>query len=155
MRMENLSSLVSGVAVILIVSIHHTKKGKRMVKNEALIELTGWLNDVREFDWGTALKVSVDVRKKTPEGTWETVDKTVYDVTTDGKTPLEDVKQVTVKGRITGTNTFQKRDGSTGAAVKVRAESIVIASDKREEAAVHEVWPTVNPNQAITESAPF
>ena len=39
-----------------------------MVKNEALIELTGWLNDVREFDWGTALKVGVDVRKKNHQG---------------------------------------------------------------------------------------
>ena len=128
-----------------------------MVKNEALIELTGWLNDVREFDWGTALKVSVDVRKKTPEGTWETVDKTIYDVTTDGKTPLEGVKQVTVKGRITGTNTFQKRDGSTGAAVKVRAESIIIASDKRNEAAIMDTWPTAQIGQAepIDQGAPF
>jgi hypothetical protein len=98
-----------------------------MVKNEALIELTGWLNDVREFDWGTALKISVDVRKKNHQGEWETVDKTVYDVTTDGKTPLEDVKQVTVKGRITGTNTFQKRDGSTGSAVKVSVLSLLLS----------------------------
>jgi hypothetical protein len=99
----------------------------------------------------------VDVRKKTPEGTWETVDKTVYDVTTDGKTPLEGVKQVTVKGRITGTNTFQKRDGSTGAAVKVRAESIVIASDKRNEAAIMDTWPTAQIGQAepIDQGAPF
>jgi hypothetical protein len=107
-----------------------------MVKNEALIELTGWLNDVREFDWGTALKVSVDVRKKTPEGTWETVDKTIYDVTTDGKTPLEDVKQVTVKGRITGTNTFQKRDGSTGSAVKVGLRALLSLLISVNEAAI-------------------
>ena len=126
-----------------------------MVKNEALIELTGWLNDVREFDWGTALKVGVDVRKKNHQGDWETVDKTVYDVTTDGKTALEGVRQVKVTGRIVGTNTFQKRDGSTGSAVKVRAESIVPVSDKVNEAALTEVWPTVNPNKPITESAPF
>ena len=126
-----------------------------MVKNEALIELTGWLNDVREFDWGTALKVSVDVRKKNHQGEWETVDKTVYDVTTDGKTALEGVKQVKVTGRITGTSTFQKRDGSTGSAIRVRAEKVELVSDKRNEAAITEVWPTVNPNQAITESAPF
>lgn len=128
-----------------------------MVKNEALIELTGWLNDVREFDWGTALKVGVDVRKKNHQGDWETVDKTVYDVTTDGKQALEGVKQVTVKGRITGTATFQKRDGSTGSAVKVRAESIVIASDKRNEAAILETWPTAVPGNAepIDQGAPF
>jgi hypothetical protein len=126
-----------------------------MIKNEAQIQVTGWLNNVKEFDWGTVLKLSVDVRKKTESGDWETVDKTIYDVTTDGKQALEGVKQVTVTGRITGTSTFQKRDGSTGSAIKVRAESIVIASDKRNEAALNEVWPTVNPNQPLSESAPF
>jgi hypothetical protein len=126
-----------------------------MVKNEALIQVTGWLNDVKEFDWGTAIKVGVDVRKKNHQGEWETVDKTVYDVTTDGRTALEGVKQVKVTGRITGTSTFQKRDGSTGAAIKVRAESIEQVSDKTQEAAINTVWPTVTPGQAITESAPF
>jgi hypothetical protein len=126
-----------------------------MVKNEAQIQVTGWLNDVKEFDWGTAIKVGVDVRKKNHQGEWETVDKTVYDVTTDGRTALEGVKQVKVTGRITGTSTFQKRDGSTGAAIKVRAESIEQVSDKTQEAAINTVWPTVTPGQAITESAPF
>jgi len=126
-----------------------------MVKNEALIELTGWLNDVKAFDWGTALKVSVDVRKKNHQGEWETVDKTVYDVTTDGRTALEGVKQVTVKGRISGTSTFQKRDGSTGSAIKVRADSVTIASDKVQEAAIMETWPTAKIGAAVDESAPF
>lgn len=126
-----------------------------MIKNEGLIQVTGWLNDIKEFDWGTALKVGVDVRKKNHQGDWETVDKTVYDVTTDGRTALEGVKQVKVTGRITGTSTFQKRDGSTGAAIKVRAESIEPVSDKVQEAAINAVWPTVNPNQPISESAPF
>jgi hypothetical protein len=126
-----------------------------MVKNEALIELTGWLNDVKSFDWGTALKVSVDVRKKNHQGDWETVDKTVYDVTTDGRTALEGVKQVTIKGRISGTSTFQKRDGSTGSAIKVRADSVTIASDKVQEAAIMETWPTAKIGAAVDESAPF
>lgn len=126
-----------------------------MIKNEGLIQVTGWLNDVKEFDWGTALKVGVDVRKKNHQGDWETVDKTVYDVTTDGRTALEGVKQVKVTGRITGTSTFQKRDGSTGAAIKVRAETIEPVSDKVQEAAINAVWPTVNPNQPLSESAPF
>ena len=126
-----------------------------MIKNEALIDVTGWLNDVKEFDWGTALKVSVDVRKKTSEGTWETVDKTIYDITTDGKTALEGVKQVKVVGRINGTNSFQKRDGSTGVSIKVRAESVTIASDKVNEAAIMETWPTAKMGPAIDESVPF
>ena len=126
-----------------------------MIKNEAQIQVTGWLNDVKEFEWGRALKVSVDVRKKNHQGDWETVDKTVYDVTTEGREPLEGVKQVTVTGRVTGTSTFQKRDGSTGSAIKVRAEKIEIASDKVNEAAINAVWPTVTPGKAITEEAPF
>jgi hypothetical protein len=97
-----------------------------MVKNEALIEVTGWLNDVKQFDWGVALKVSVDVRKKNHQDEWETVDKTIYDVTTDEVPDVEGAKQVTVTGRITGTNTFTKRDGSTGAAVKVRATRLFL-----------------------------
>jgi hypothetical protein len=126
-----------------------------MVKNEALVEVTGWLNDVKEFDWGTVLKLSVDVRKRNDAGVWETVDKTVYDVSTDGKQALEGVKQVKVSGRITGVNTFQKRDGGTGVSVRVRADRVEVASDKVDVAAVNEVWPTVTPGQGITESAPF
>lgn len=126
-----------------------------MIKNEAQVELTGWLNDVKSFDWGTALKVSIDVRKKSHQGEWETVDKTVYDITTDGRTALEGVKQVTVKGRITGTSTFQKRDGSAGAAIKVRADSVTVASDKILEAAIMETWPTAKIGAAVDESAPF
>jgi len=132
-----------------------------MVKNEALIELTGWLNDVKDFDWGRALKVAVDVRKKNHQDEWETVDKTIYDVTTDSRTPLDGVKQVVVSGRIVGTNVFQKRDGSSGFSVKVRAESVSpadnqIVAEKTDFAAVNQVWPTVTPGQAkVDESAPF
>jgi hypothetical protein len=127
-----------------------------MIKNEATVTVTGWLNDVKDFDWGRALKVSVDVRKQNHQGEWETVDKTVYDVTTDDRSMVFDnIKQVTVEGRITGTNVFQKRDGSSGFSIKVRGTSITPASDKVNEAAVNTVWPTVNPGQPITESAPF
>lgn len=99
-----------------------------MVKNEAKVILTGWLNDTKAFDWGNVAKVSVDVRKKNDAtGQWETVDKTVYDVVYEGNIP--DAKQVVVTGRITGTNTYEKRDGSTGFSIKVRAESILPADD--------------------------
>lgn len=128
-----------------------------MEKNEALVEVTGWLNDVKEFHWGVALKVAVDVRKKNDNDEWETVDKTVYDVTTDQRNALEGVKQVKVKGRITGTSTFPKRDGSTGSAIKVRATSVTVAGEKVQEAAIMEMWPTAVIGQAkpVDESAPF
>ncbi len=129
-----------------------------MVKNEAQIQLTGWLNDVKDFEWGRALKVSVDVRKKNHQGEWETVDKTIYDVTTDNRAPLDGVKQVVVSGRIVGTNVFEKRDGTSGFSIKVRAESVEPAAnqvvDKTGHAALNEVWATATPG-GIEESAPF
>ena len=129
-----------------------------MVKNEAQIQLTGWLNDVKDFEWGRALKVSVDVRKKNHQDEWETVDKTIYDVTTDNRTALDGVKQVVVTGRITGTNVFQKRDGSSGFSIKVRAENVEPAAnqvvEKSGHAALNEVWPVATPG-GITEEAPF
>ena len=129
-----------------------------MVKNEARIELTGWLQDIKDFDWGRAIKVSVDVRKQNDQGQWETVDKTMYDVTTDNRAPLEGVKQVVVSGRITGTNTFQKRDGTFGFSIKVRADSVApaenqVLSEKVNHAAINAVWPTVTPG--APEEAPF
>ena len=129
-----------------------------MIKNEARIELTGWLNDVKDFEWGRALKVSVDVRKQNDQGQWETVDKTTFDVTTDNRAPLEGVKQVVVSGRITGTNVFQKRDGTAGFSIKVRADSVApaenqVVSEKVNHAAINAVWPTVTPG--ASEEAPF
>jgi len=129
-----------------------------MVKNQALVTVTGWLNDVKDFDWGRALKVSVDVRKQNHQGDWETVDKTIYDVTTDNRAPLDGVKQVVVTGRITGTNVFQKRDGSSGFSIKVRAENVEPAAnqvvDKSGHAAVNAVWDVKTPG-GIDEQAPF
>lgn len=125
-----------------------------MVKNEANVKVTGWLNDVKSFDWGTALKVSVDVRKQNAQGEWETVDKTIYDVTTGDKVALDGVKQVTVTGRIVGTATFQKRDGSTGSAVRVRAESIQATENPTASVSqMQELWPTVK--QIPDTNAPF
>ena len=129
-----------------------------MVKNEALVSVTGWLNDVKDFEWGRALKVGVDVRKKNHQGDWETVDRTIYDVTTDDKSgDFDQVKQVTVTGRISGTNVFQKRDGTSGFSIKVRGESIVPAGEKVQEAAIMGQWPTAKIGQGkpVDESAPF
>jgi hypothetical protein len=98
-----------------------------MIRNQAQVVVTGWLNDAKVFDWGSAAKVSVDQRKQNSAGVWETVDKIVYDVTFEGAIP--DAKQVTVTGRISGLNVYEKRDGTSGASIKVRAESIVAADE--------------------------
>ena len=47
------------------------------------LTFTGWLNDVKEFDWGTVLKMSHSVRRKDESGNWETVGKDFVDVIID------------------------------------------------------------------------
>ena len=131
-----------------------------MIKNEAQIVVTGWLNDVKKFDWGVALKLAVDVRKKNQQDEWETTDKTVYDVTADSVPNLDGVRQVTVTGRVVATATFEKRDGSTGSAIRVRATEVVVTVDDREapkkvdEAAIMSQRPTATIGQAVSD-APF
>lgn len=98
-----------------------------MIRNQALVTVTGWLNDAKTFDWGSAAKVSVDVRKQNAAGEWETVDKLVYDVTYEGSFP--DAKQVIATGRIVGVSTFEKRDGSVGVSIKVRATDVAPAEE--------------------------
>lgn len=44
---------------------------------------TGWLNDIKEFDWGTVLKMSHSVRRKDEQGEWQTVGKDYIDVIVD------------------------------------------------------------------------
>jgi len=44
------------------------------------LTFTGWLNDVKSFDWGTVLKMSHSVRKKDEAGNWQTVSKDFVDV---------------------------------------------------------------------------
>lgn len=104
------------------------------------LTLTGWADNLKSFDWGTALKVTVDQRRKNDAGEWETVEKTQYDVTYGDQFELGDAKKVTVNGRITGTSTYTKRDGTQGFAIKVRAESIA---------------PFERPSYTPTEDLPF
>lgn len=47
------------------------------------LTFTGWLNEVKTFDWGTVLKVSHSVRKKDDNGDWQTVSKDYVDVIID------------------------------------------------------------------------
>ena len=125
-----------------------------MEKNVAYIELTGWLNEVKEFHWGLGIKVAVDVRKQNHQDEWETVDKTIYDVAIKDKSRhFEGFKQVKIKGQIYGTATFPKRDGSTGSAIKVRAEVITPVGEKVQEAAIMEQWPTAKIGDAMPTDA--
>ena len=92
------------------------------------IKLTGWVNSVKEFDWGTTLSVSVSNRVKNPtSGEWETASRDYYDVVlNDGVQlgPIKENDQIVVEGTFKVGKTYQKKDGSTGVELKVRANAI-------------------------------
>lgn len=126
------------------------------------IEFQGFINEVKNFDWGTVYNISHNQVRKTPQGTWETVGRDYFSVVApDGAQPLAENMRVSVKGRMK-TKTFEKRDGTKGISLEVRADDITVMSagtqrdDKVNEAAVNAVWPTVNAGQGtLEEMAPF
>ena len=126
------------------------------------IEFQGFINEVKNFDWGTVYNISHNQVRKTPQGTWETVGRDYFSVVApEGCQPLTENMRVSVKGRMK-TKTFEKRDGSKGMSLEVRADDISVLSagtareDKVNEAAVNAVWPTVNAGQGtLEEMAPF
>jgi hypothetical protein len=96
----------------------------------AQIKITGWLNGIKEFDWGTTLSVSVTNRiKNQSTGEWETASRDYYDVVLNDGVTLGNIKendQVVVEGSFKVGKTFAKKDGSTGVELRVRATSIAL-----------------------------
>lgn len=89
------------------------------------IEFEGFVNEVKQFDWGTVLKVAHTQRAKDDAtGVWSTVGKDYLDVTLPAGASASEGDLVKVTGTFKVT-TFEKRDGTTGVALKVRAQDIV------------------------------
>lgn len=89
------------------------------------VEFEGWVNEAKVFDWGTVLKVTHDQRAKNDAGEWETVSKDYIDVTItpEQASAIASAKVVRVAGTLK-VGTYEKRDGSTGIALKVRAQEV-------------------------------
>lgn len=88
------------------------------------IEFEGFVNEVKSFDWGTVAKVSHSQRAKNDAtGEWETVGKDYIDVTLPEGTSVKENDLVKVKGSFK-VSTYEKRDGTHGVAIKVRAQEI-------------------------------
>jgi len=108
------------------------------------IEFQGFINEIKHFDWGTVYNVSHNQVRKTPSGEWETVGKDYFSVVApDDARNLTENTRVNIKGRFK-TKRFDKRDGSKGISLEVRAETIEVVSrgdaPKVGHAAVNEVW---------------
>jgi len=102
------------------------------------IQFEGFVQEIKEFGWGTVVTVVHNQRAKNDAtGQWETVGKDYLDVTTDGPIPAKDTK-VSVQGRLK-VSTYQKRDGSTGVALKVAGATISEATRGNAVAAAKEI----------------
>jgi hypothetical protein len=91
------------------------------------IEFEGYVNEVKTFGWGTALRMSHSQRAKNKEtGLWETIGKDKLDVILpDGFNPelIKEGMILNVLGSFK-VETFEKRDGTLDYAFKVRATDI-------------------------------
>lgn len=131
-----------------------------MAINRATIKVIGYLNDIKSFNWGTVLSVSVANSVKNKEtGEWETASRDYYDVVLgDGVSAdaLTKDSVIEVEGSFKVGKTYAKRDGSTGIELKIRATSVKPANDpwpataQRGEAAAREVL-----GATPLENAPF
>lgn len=97
------------------------------------IEFEGYINEVKTFSWGTVAKMSHSQRAKNDAtGEWETVGKDYLDVTLpEGVQAPEENSVARVVGTFK-TSTYEKRDGTTGIAIKVRAQSIEAVDRRRD-----------------------
>lgn len=87
------------------------------------VKFTGFVNEVKSFDWGTVLKVAHNQVKKTPDGKWETVAKDYLDVIVGNDARFIEGDRIDVVGKLK-TKLYDKKDGSKGIALEVRGDDV-------------------------------
>lgn len=86
------------------------------------IEFSGYINEVKKFEWGTVYDISHAQRLQNDSGEWETAGYDYFSVI--GDPGFDKDQRVTVTGRLK-TKRYEKKDGGTGVKLEVRADSIV------------------------------
>jgi single-stranded DNA-binding protein len=118
------------------------------------IEFEGYVNEVKPFDWGTVYNVGHRQVIKNAAGEWETAGYDYFDVSTQkGTAEVAKDTKVRVKGTLK-TKRFDKKDGSKGIALQVRA--VELEALEKKPASVPEmqqVWPDLK--QVPADNAPF
>lgn len=120
------------------------------------IKFQGFINEVKQFDWGTVYDIAHNQVRKDAQGNWETVGKDYFSVVAEPGYGKGD--KVEVVGRMK-TKLYDKKDGSKGVSLQVRAESINIlrkgnsSFDGPTTPEVQAIWPDVK--QIPDDNAPF
>jgi len=82
------------------------------------IKFEGFVNGIRQFEWGTVYDVAHNQMMKDEQGEWKVDGKDYFSVT--GPAGFEEGDRVAVVGRMK-TKLFDKKDGSKGVSLNVRA----------------------------------
>lgn len=97
------------------------------------VTFTGFLQEVKHFDWGTVIEIAHTNRKKNPSGEWETTSTDYIDVVVDNSNKQEYAHLFNMpkstRLAVTGNmkfNAYLKRDGEAAAKMKVWADSIEV-----------------------------
>jgi hypothetical protein len=102
------------------------------------VEFTGYVNEIKSFDWGQVVKMTHQQRAKNAlNGEWETVGRDYIDVTLGEG--VEAPAENTV-AKVTGTmkvDLYDKLDGGKGLGIKVRASALEVVQTKKTE---DEAW---------------
>lgn len=85
----------------------------------------GYVNEVKTFGWGDVARVSHAQRAKNDAtGQWETVGKDYFDVTLPAGAAVSEGSVIQVTGTLK-VGTYDKKDGTVGISLKVRAQEVV------------------------------
>lgn len=105
------------------------------------VTFEGFVNEVKTFDWGTVLRMAHSQRAKNDAtGQWETVGKDYIDVTVNDGANIQEGTILAVEGTLK-VSTYEKRDGTTGVALKVRATDFYAVERNNSQAAAPD-WGT-------------
>lgn len=117
------------------------------------VEFEGYINDIRQYDWGVVYNIAHKQVQKSAGGSWETVGYDYFSVT--GQPGFEKDQKVRVTGTLKSKR-YEKKDGSGSAvALNVRAETMDKVEYENKPASVpdmQQIWPDV---KQIPEDTPF
>ena len=110
------------------------------------VKFTGFVNEVKQLQWGTVYNMSHSQRQKNDQDEWETTGYDYFDVVpADGVPLFEKGDRVAVEGRLK-TRRYTSNTGTAGIALQVRATNMKLEQgQKRGPAAVQQVFGDVIP----------
>lgn len=92
------------------------------------VSTTVKVQDVSEFSWGTVLRCSHAHRAKNDAGEWETKSYSNIDVVTSPDLGVfQKGDRIIVQGYATGIAGYNKKDGTIGATLRLKATQIDLA----------------------------